>query len=105
MSEKDECPSKVAARGRQLVVHSQRPPGVRAGQDDGVPLQALKAGRKDVRRDPGDVFLQVVEAARTTQKRLDDLERPAITYERDGFRQGTPYLGFLSQPLASRECR
>src|SRR5829696_797601 len=67
------------ALGGQLVRGSGWALGVQPGHHERVALEPLQPLGQNVRRNPWDVGLKVVESSRPNEERLNDEQRPAIT--------------------------
>src|SRR5215207_194789 len=65
--------------GGQLVRGSGWALGVQPGHHQRVALEPLQPLGQNVRRDPWDVGLEVVESPRLNEQSLNDEQRPAIT--------------------------
>src|SRR5215212_10704697 len=70
---------QLLALGGQLVRGSGWAIGVQPGHHQRVALKPLQPLRQNVRRNPWDVGLEVVESHRLNEQSLDDEQRPAIT--------------------------
>src|SRR5439155_22913676 len=78
---------ELLALGSQLIGEADRPLAVRLGADDALRLQALQPVREDVRRDATDAGLQLIEAARPFQQRLDHEQAPSVPHPLEGSRE------------------
>ena len=84
VGEKPQSTGQSTAVGSQLVGEPQRTFGVGAGKQDPFAFQPLEALREDVGGNSREAGLEVVEAARTHEQRLDHKQTPAIAYAIQG---------------------
>jgi hypothetical protein len=71
---------QLEAVRRQLVGEPGWPPRIGPGHQDALALESLQPVGEDVRGDPGELALEVVEPAGAGQQRFHDQERPPVAH-------------------------
>ena len=83
MCQQAKGPGQFLALGGQLVRGAWWSLGVQPGHHQRVALKPLEPLGQNVRREPWDVSLKVVESPRTSEQGLNDEQRPAITNSKE----------------------
>ena len=78
VGEQPKRAGELATEGSEFVLEAWRPLRVGARDDQRLPLEVAEALAEDVRRDPRQQLLQLVEAARAVEERVDDEQRPTL---------------------------
>jgi hypothetical protein len=79
MCQQTKGPGQFLALGGQLVRGAGWSLGVQPGHHQHVALEPLEPFGQNVRCEPWDVILKVVESPRPSEQGLNDEQRPAIT--------------------------
>ncbi len=100
VGEQPQRAREFAAGLRELVGEARRALLVGLGEDERVLGQRLQARAEHVRRDPAELFLELVEALRAVEQRGDDQQRPAVADAGEGVGERT--RGFHMAEVSSR---